>query len=117
MKKLVRLKKKQVVEVLRFNMDPSNIDEFLELENQIWTAYLEKQKGFIGKDVWIGETDPGEIRVLVYWNSTEEWKAVPVEELIDVDKKFKEHFGKPFNFEEEFDENHQIRIIKYRKRD
>ena len=62
--------KKYPVEHLIFNIeDTSRINDFIELDELIWTNELSKFKGFISKEVWINENNAGEIHTILIWET------------------------------------------------
>lgn len=86
------------VEYLIFKVeDASKVDEFINLDSEIWTKYLAEKKGFKSKEMWINVNNPGEIHSIIRWKSLEDWKSIPVEELKEIDALFKVHF--PTSFE------------------
>ena len=104
------------VEYLVFEVNPRLINQFIEMDHQHWTLYLKDKAGFISKEVWISETNPGEVSMVTFWNSMEEWKSIPVEELIEMGTKFAEAFGEE-NFKlikEVHNENTLYKVREYR---
>lgn len=78
-----------VVELLTFTVPPDELDGWLEVEEQHWTRFLERQPGFVRKEMWRGTTvegaeppaGPERIHAVIWWRSVEEWKAIPADEL------------------------------------
>jgi uncharacterized protein (TIGR03792 family) len=81
------------VEYLVFEVNPALIDRFIEMDHHYWTLFLKEQPGFISKEIWVNKSKPGEVTAIIYWNTPEEWKSIPVEKLMETDKKFSEAFG------------------------
>ena len=107
----------QAGEYLVFQVDPDRVDAFIELDHEVWTGYMEQFPAFISKDVWINESKPGEVSFIIYWNSYDEWKSIPVEDLIEKEKEFDEIFGAE-NYElvgEYHKENRWYKVSEYRK--
>ncbi len=89
---------KIAVEQLVFKVKKEKVDEFIELDQKIWTEELAKWPGFLGKEIWISESTPVEIITTVYWRSLKEWKSIDHEKLRETDQKFKKALGEN-NFE------------------
>lgn len=81
------------VEYLVFEVKPELVDRFVEVDHQYWTLFLKEQPGFISKEVWVNKSKPGEVSLIVYWNSLAEWKAIPAEKLMETEQKFTAAFG------------------------
>lgn len=77
-----------VVEWQRVKVRPELLDRFLEKDEEIWTAGLAGQDGFLGKEVWQGD-DPGEIVLVVRWESLGHWKGIPKERLDEIEERFR----------------------------
>jgi len=106
---------KIAVEQLVFEVKEDKVQEFIDLDQQIWTKELEKWPGFLGKEVWICEEKTMKIMTTVYWRSLEEWKSIDHEKLVETDKKFKEALGSE-NFvliRELHKENQYFKIAEY----
>lgn len=74
-----------IVEVLRFCIEPESFDEWKRVDAETWTAFLQLQPGFIRKEVWQGAN--GEVRVVVWWRSKEDWDAITDQQVADVDAR------------------------------
>jgi uncharacterized protein (TIGR03792 family) len=78
-----------VVEFLTFTVAPDELDEWLAIEEQHWTRFLERQPGFVRKEMWrpavvdgaepVGA--PDRVHAVIWWSSVEAWKAIPADEL------------------------------------
>ena len=104
------------VEYLVFEVKPELVDQFLELDHEYWTLFLKDQPGFISKEVWVNKSKPGEVSMITYWNTMEEWKSIPVEKLIEINTELTETFGKE-NFKlvgEIHKENALYKVREYR---
>ena len=84
---------RDAVEYLVFQVEPDRVDEFVRLENEIWTNELMRQDGFISKDIWINESKPGEVSVIIYWKDFESWKNIPKEVTEKLTRQFDDQFG------------------------
>lgn len=83
----------QAVEYLVFKVDSALVEQFIELDHEIWTGHLKEHSGFISKEIWINENDKEEITAVIYWNSYQEWKAIPEKELQEIAIEFDARFG------------------------
>lgn len=82
-----------VIEWLKFQVPQEVREKFIQKDNEIWTAYLSKQKGFLGKEVWINPKSPTEVVLVVHWASREDWSAVPKEGLDKTEQLFSQAMG------------------------
>ena len=103
---------KDAVEYLVFEMAPEHRARFIQLDNEIWTPTLSKQKGFVSKEVWIDENRPNQVTLVTYWTSYALWKAIPHEALAATDVRFKKAFGHPFSLIKELHKTHRWFRIK-----
>jgi len=112
--------KRYPVEYLIFQLeDPKMIDRFIELDHTIWTAYLESNPGFIAKEVWVNEENPGELHTVVIWETMEQWKVIPLEELKATTKKFDQAFGSPYKITRRLHKeyNHGLYKVRHYEKD
>lgn len=73
-----------VVEFLTFDVDPAERTEWLEIEARHWSRFLEQQDGFVRKEMWQSADDERKIHAVIWWDSMEQWKAIPQEALDEV---------------------------------
>lgn len=66
-----------MIEFLTIEVDPGERAEWLAVEERNWSRFLESRPGFIGKEMWIEEGDPGRVHAVIRWESREAWDAVP----------------------------------------
>lgn len=71
----------EVVEELTFEVEADVFERWLAREAATWDAFLASQDGYRGKEVWLAPDDEGpggrcRVRVLVWWASQAQWKAV-----------------------------------------
>ncbi len=76
-----------VIEWQKVRVQPGARDLYLEKDREIWTAGLAREKGFLGKEVWLGE---GEVILVIRWRREEDWKGMPRERQDDLDRRFRE---------------------------
>ena len=107
---------RQAVEYLVFEIKEGRVQEFIDLDQEIWTQQLAKHPGFIAKEIWINEFKPTEVTAIIYWNSMEEWESISEEELNKIMNEFDEAFGKD-DYElvaEKHQQNRWFKVMEYR---
>lgn len=77
-----------IVEWQRVRVRQEVRDLFVEKDAEVWTAALEKEPGFLGKEVWLGE-DGSEVVLLIRWRSREDWEGIPAERLRETEERFR----------------------------
>ena len=85
------------IEHLVFQLDDSSkVNEFIRLDEAIWTHELSQYDGFLSKEVWVNADVPGEVHTLLIWKTMEDWKSIPLDKLKEIDQRFIATFGSPF---------------------
>jgi uncharacterized protein (TIGR03792 family) len=74
-----------VVEFLRFQMSPEKIPTFVQKNAELWTPALSKHPGFIDKEIWVNDRIPGEVLIMIHWETLEQWKSFPEELGVELD--------------------------------
>ena len=85
-----------VIEWLKVTVEKGEIDRYIQLDQAIWTPVLAASDGFHKKEVWW--SPDGEIVMVVWWNTREQWKAIPEHILDETDRAFIEALGYPVKF-------------------
>ena len=67
-----------ILEVLRFQVDAERRAAFIDEDREVWTRALKDQRGFLRKEVWLGD-DPMTVTVGIWWESREALEAFPPE--------------------------------------
>ena len=86
------------VEHLVFTTAPEHVQEFLDVDHEVWTLG-EAESGlfdhipFLYKEVWVNDNKPGEMHFIFVWESIESWKKV---DDPDLQKKFIANFESKF---------------------
>lgn len=76
-----------VIEHLRLSVPEQGREAWLEAERGSWEPWLEQQTGFLGRDLlWDPETEEGTL--LIRWSSRQAWKAIPSEQVAEVQDRF-----------------------------
>ena len=78
-----------VIEHLRISVPKQGRQAWLEAERCSWEPWLEQQTGFLGRDLlWDPETEEGTL--LIRWSSRQAWKAIPSEQVEEVQNRFEQ---------------------------
>ncbi|MDP7994007.1 MAG: TIGR03792 family protein [Synechococcus sp. SP2 MAG] len=78
-----------VIEHLRISVPAEGRDAWLEAERGSWEPWLAQQSGFLGRDLlWDPETEEGTL--LIRWSSRKAWKAIPSEQVAEVQNRFEQ---------------------------
>jgi uncharacterized protein (TIGR03792 family) len=85
-----------VIELLKFQVPPTEREIYIQKDAEIWTTALAKYPGFLGKEVWINPKDPTELILIVRWATREQWKAIPLADLQIIEEKFTQAMGKSY---------------------
>ena len=86
------------VEHLVFTTAPEHVQEFLDVDHEVWTLG-EAESGlfdhipFLYKEVWVNDNKPGEMHFIFVWESIESWKKV---DDPDLQAKFIANFESKF---------------------
>jgi uncharacterized protein (TIGR03792 family) len=82
-----------VIEWLKINVSPERREQYIQKDEEIWTAALSQYPGFLSKEVWISPDKPEELVLVIRWESFELWDAVPPDALARVNAEFNAAFG------------------------
>ena len=82
-----------VIEWLKVQVAAEQRESFIQQDEQIWTAFLSQQPGFLGKEVWIDPKESNHVVFVIRWVDRESWKAIPPQLLADTDKRFAQTLG------------------------
>jgi uncharacterized protein (TIGR03792 family) len=83
-----------VVEFLTFLVPRSERALWLDIEEQHWSRFLERQPGFVRKEIWVPEVELNadespeaslKVHAVIWWESLEQWRAIPAEQLAAVE--------------------------------
>jgi uncharacterized protein (TIGR03792 family) len=76
-----------VIEQLRLKVPESQVQIWLEAEQQTWQPWLEQQEGFLGRDIaWDPRHEEGQL--LIHWATRDQWKAISSDEVDVVQRQF-----------------------------
>ena len=82
-----------VIEWLNVTVEPELREQFVQKDEEIWTAALSGYPGYLGKEIWISPDDLSNVVLIVRWNSFEEWFAIPEDVLEETEAQFREAMG------------------------
>lgn len=82
-----------VIEWLKVRVSPDLREKFIQQDAEIWTSMLANYPGFLSKEVWINPETPTEVVLIIRWASLEDWKAVPLDRLVQTEQQFNQAFG------------------------
>lgn len=89
------------VEVLVFQVDPADVDEFLRVDHEVWTLGEAFGQGlpeipFLSKEVWLDDSRPGEVTLVFVWPSMDAWRTVGEAGFqAELQRRFDERFPHP----------------------
>jgi len=89
-----------VIEWLKFKVVAELREQFVQQDNEIWTAALATYPGFLGKEVWISPDDLTQIVTVVRWESAEQWHSIPPGEVAQVEARFASAMGDTYELME-----------------
>ena len=76
-----------VVELLTFEIEPEIREAWMDLEERVWSRFLERQPGFVRKELWVSDDAPSEVHAVIWWESMEQWKSITPEQVAEVDER------------------------------
>ena len=82
-----------VIEWLKFRVDPVQRDRYLAIDNEIWTPALATYPGFLDKKTWLDPSHNDEVIFVISWATREQWKAIPEDDLEQINQRFDEALG------------------------
>jgi uncharacterized protein (TIGR03792 family) len=89
------------VEVLVFEVEPDHLDDFLQIDHEVWTLGEALLPGleripFLSKEVWLDDSRPGRVTLVFVWESMELWERVGAAEVQRrLQTEFDERFAHP----------------------
>lgn len=101
-----------VIEWLKFIVDPESREQFIQQDDQIWTAALSTYPGFLGKEVWIEPDTPGRVILTIRWQTREQWKSIPLKDLAAIEQEFSRVMNK-MNISYKITESKEFQIRKF----
>lgn len=89
------------IEVLVFRVAPEHVDEFLRVDHEVWTLGEALLPGFErgpfrSKEVWLNDSQPGQITIVFVWESAADWERVAKPAIQErLQAEFDERFTHP----------------------
>ena len=77
-----------VIELLKVEVAAEYQEKYLQIDQEIWTKAIAQFPGFINKEVWLNSYAPTEVILIIRWRSREEWKAISVQLLEEIERQF-----------------------------
>jgi uncharacterized protein (TIGR03792 family) len=77
-----------IVEWKRLRVRPELRARFVAVDEQVWTAGLARQAGFLGKEVWLDREDPAGVALAIRWRSPGDLRGVAPERLEELARSF-----------------------------
>lgn len=77
-----------VIEWLKFTVDSDSREQFIQQDEAIWTAALSTYPGFLGKEVWIEPQSADKVILTIRWQTRQQWKSIPVQDLQEIERRF-----------------------------
>ena len=91
-----------VIEHLRLSVPEQGREAWLEAERGSWEPWLAQQMGFLGRELlWDPETEEGTL--LIRWSSRQAWKAIPSEQVAEVQARFEQLSREAMSLPQEMD--------------
>src|ERR1044071_2163556 len=79
-----------IVEWQCMRVRPELLERYLAADEEVWTAGLAREEGFLGKEVWLDRERPGEVVLVIRWESERHWKGIAEERLEELERRFHE---------------------------
>jgi uncharacterized protein (TIGR03792 family) len=81
------------IEWLKVEVQPDLREQFVQKDDEIWTAMLSQYPGFLNKEVWISPDNLSEVILVIHWASFEQWQAIPKADLDQTEAEFNAAMG------------------------
>ena len=81
------------VEEMIVHVTPGMEDFWVKKDTEIWSAALETCPGFLGKEIWLNRDVPGQIVVIIYWQSYDAWQSLDRQWVMDVEERMTRAVG------------------------
>ncbi|NEQ49360.1 MAG: TIGR03792 family protein [Leptolyngbya sp. SIO3F4] len=82
-----------VIEWLKFRVPTTQRERYLVLDDEIWTTALASYPGFLEKKTWLDPNHDDEVIFVISWATREQWKAIPEDDLDQINQRFDESLG------------------------
>ena len=75
-----------IIEFLTFRVPLDERAQWMLNDEATWSRFLERQDGFVRKQLWADVDDPDHLHAMIEWESLDQWKAIPHDQLTAVDE-------------------------------
>ena len=75
-----------VIEYLTFEIEPADLASWLEVEERTWSRFLERQPGFVRKQMWVERGETRLVHAVIWWADQASWNACAGPALAAVDE-------------------------------
>ncbi len=75
-----------VIEFLTFRVNPDERAAWMDVEERTWSRFLERQTGFVRKQIWVDVDDDQQVHAMIEWESLDHWQAIAHDQLAAVDE-------------------------------
>lgn len=111
------------VEILVFEVDPADVEEFLRVDHEVWTlgeafSPAADHVPFLSKEVWLNDALPGEITLIFVFESMAAWEAVAdasIQEALTAE--FDRRFTRPYRLARAIHEEQSFGIHRWSRFD
>ncbi|MEM8611249.1 MAG: TIGR03792 family protein [Cyanobacteria bacterium P01_H01_bin.105] len=86
-----------VIEWLKFRVDATQRNRYLAIDEEIWTSALAMYPGFLDKTTWLDPNHDDEVIFVISWATRDQWKAIPEDELNQINQRFDDALGIPYD--------------------
>lgn len=86
-----------VIEWLKFRVPNAQRARYLAIDDEIWTSALATYPGFLDKTTWLDPNQDDEVVFVISWATREQWKAIPEDDLMQINQRFDQALG--FDYE------------------
>lgn len=86
-------KRPAFVEYLVFQVQPDLLEQYLDIDHELFGQGLAQFPGFLGSQVLLSATRPGEVHSLIFWESKECLEAVPQAFIQETDRELNRRLG------------------------
>ena len=76
-----------IIELISVSVPTSLKQDWLKVEKDTWGSWLESKEGFLGRQLFWNKANEEGI-IFITWSSRQKWKAIPIEELDDMQCRF-----------------------------
>lgn len=98
-----------VIEWLKFQVPVEERELFIQVDDEIWTSALQTYPGFISKETWISPVEEEAVIFVIRWRTREEWKAIPAEDLANIEAQF----DGALDFEYTLEESKEFQVRRF----